>query len=80
MKSRLNITVENELAEQAKSYADAHGTSVSNLVEQYFRGLTRPLQKKNILDLLKELPKPSIVIEGTDKETYYHQQKKKYGF
>jgi hypothetical protein len=80
MKNRLNITIDDTLAEQVKRYAARHDTSVSQLVEQYFRSLTRPAHKKNILDLLKDWPKPAISTEGDGKETYYTQQKKKYGF
>jgi len=52
---------------------------VSQLVEQYFRNLTRPAHKKNILDMLKKLPKPAIRVAGDGKEAYYRQQKEKYG-
>ena len=80
MKSRLNITIEDALAEQAKRYADRHGTSVSQLVEHYFRSLTRPSHKKNVLDLIREMPDPATTVKGDGKESYYRQQKKKYGF
>lgn len=80
MKSRLNITVDGALAEQVKRYAARHDISVSQLVEQYFRNLTRPAHKKNILDLVRKLPKPAISVEGDGKEAYYRQQKEKYGF
>jgi hypothetical protein len=80
MKSRLNITVDEALAEQAKRYAARHDISVSQLVEQYFRNLTRPAHKKSILDLVRKLPKPAISVEGDGKEAYYRQQKEKYGF
>lgn len=80
MKNRLNITVDDGLMEQAKRYAAKHHTSLSQLVEQYFKSLTRPARKRNILDLLKELPKPRIKVEGDLKANYYQRQKKKYGF
>jgi len=80
MKNKLNITVDDTLIEQAKRYAARHQTSLSQLVEQYFKSLVRPARKKNILELLKELPKPKISIEGDLKKNYYDQQKKKYGF
>ncbi len=80
MKSRLNITVDDVLIERARRYAVRHQASLSQLVEQYFKSLTRPARKKNILDLMKELPKPKITVEGDLKAEYYRQQKKKYGF
>lgn len=80
MKNKLNITVDNTLIEQAKRYAAKHQTSLSQLVEQYFKSLARPARKKNVRDLLKELPKPNRKIKGYTKEAYYEERKHKYGF
>lgn len=80
MKDRLNITVDHVIAEHAKLYAEKHQTSVSKLVETYFRKLTEPRHKKNILELLQDLPKPNYQIRGDLKDNYYEQNKKKYGF
>jgi len=80
MKNRLNITVDDALMEQAKRYAAKHHTSVSQLVEQYFKSLSRPARKKNVRDLLKELPKPARKADGYTKEAYYEERKHKYGF
>lgn len=80
MKNRLNITIDDGLMEQAKRYAAKHKTSLSQLVEQYFKTLTRPVRKRNIIELIKELPKPKIIVEDNMKENYYRQQKRKYGF
>lgn len=38
-----------------KAYAASKGTSVSELVESYFRRVTKPVQRRNILDLVDEL-------------------------
>ena len=80
MKSRLNITIDDSLAEQAKNYAKKHGTSVSNLIEQYIRSVVTTSHKENILDILNELPESSNSIEGDWKEDYYSHKRKKYGF
>lgn len=81
MKDRLNITVDPVLLEQAKRYASKRNTSISQLVEMYFRSLTRPGRKKTVIDLLRELPKPKGKVPGGDlKKAYYGSQKKKYGF
>ena len=80
MKNRLNITVDEVLMEQAKRYAASRQTSVSQLVEQYFISLTAA-PKKNIRDLMKELPKPKGKgPEGDLRKLYYEGRKKKYGF
>ncbi len=80
MKNRLNITIDDSLMEQAKRYAVKHQTSLSQLVEQYFKNLTRPVRKENILDFLGKMPKRKITVEEDPKKAYYEQRKKKYGF
>lgn len=62
MKERLNLTIDGALLDSMKAYAASKGMSVSELVESYFRSVTRPVQRKNILDLVDELEKP----EGKD--------------
>jgi hypothetical protein len=51
------------------------------LIEGYLKGLTsRKPAKKNVLEMLDELPEPK---KGTQKaivETYYEERKGKYGF
>ena len=82
MKNRLNITVDNVLMEEAKLYAVKHKTSVSQLVEQYFKTLTRKRlsQKENFIDFMSRMSKPKIKVEGDYKKDYYESRKKKYGF
>lgn len=80
MKQRLNITVDEVLVNQAKRYAARHKTSLSQMVEQFFKTLTRPSEKKNILELLEELPKPKIKEIGQPRKDYYKERLKKYGF
>ncbi|HEX9512843.1 MAG TPA: DUF6364 family protein [Puia sp.] len=62
MKERLNLTIDGELLDAMKVYAASKQMSVSELVENYFRSVTRPVQRKNILDLVDELEKP--VLDG----------------
>jgi Family of unknown function (DUF6364) len=79
MKSRLNITIDEKLLTGAKRYADRHKTSISQLVEGYFKRITGP-GRKNIIDLVESLPKPHIDSGEDLKKKYYEDQKKKYGF
>ncbi len=58
MKGRLNLTIDGDLLEAMKVYASGKGMSVSELVENYFRNVTKPIQRKNILDLVDELIVP----------------------
>ncbi|HEV3221342.1 MAG TPA: DUF6364 family protein [Puia sp.] len=79
MKSRLNITIDEKLLTGAKRYAYRHKTSISQLVEEYFKRITGP-GRKNIIDLMESLPKPRIDSGEDLKKKYYEDQKKKYGF
>lgn len=58
MKERLNLTIDGELLDAMKAYAAGKGMSVSELVENYFRSVTKPVQRKNILDMVDELVGP----------------------
>jgi hypothetical protein len=80
MKSRLNITVEESLFVPAKRYAARNNTSLSQMVEFYFKMLGRPRRQKNVIDIIEKLPKPSFKTNTDLKEAYYTDQKKKHGF
>lgn len=80
MKARLNITVDERLLNNAKYYAAKNDTSLSQLIELYFESLTRPARKKNIIQLVDELPKPKIDLPKDLTKSYYEDQKGKYGF
>jgi hypothetical protein len=80
MKSRLNITVEESLIVQAKRYAARNNTSLSQMVEFYFKMLGRPRRQKNVIDIIEKLPKPSFKTNTDLTEAYYTDQKKKHGF
>lgn len=59
MKERLNLTIDGTLLEAMKAYAASKEMSVSELVECYFRSVTKPVQRNNILDLVDRL-EPSV--------------------
>jgi len=58
VKERLNLTIDGELLEAMKAYAASKEMSVSELVESYFRSVTKPMGGDNILDLVDRLPAP----------------------
>jgi len=58
MKERLNLTIDGALLEAMKVYAAGKGISVSELVESYFRQVTRPVSRHNILDMVDRLEGP----------------------
>ena len=80
MKSRLNLTIENSLLEDVKSYAVKQKRSVSDLVESYFKKVTRPSKRKNIIDLVEKLEKSTIDKNADLKDLYYKEKAKKNGF
>ena len=82
MKTRLNLTIDEDLLKKVKLYADRNNESISNLVEKYFETIVKKPKKKNILDLLKELPKPkhNYPPDYDFVKGYYEENAKKYGF
>lgn len=72
--------MDSALVEQAKRYAARNRSSLSQLIEVYFKSLTRPAHKKTAIDLLKELPKPKKLVIDNIKEDYFSRRKNKYGF
>jgi hypothetical protein len=81
MKNRVNITIDEKLVRDAKRYAARKNISLSQLVENYLKGLTtRRTAKKNVLELLSELPEPKRGTEKATVEAYYEERKGKYGF
>jgi len=63
-----------------KNYAASNNVSVSELVENFFKNITKPAKKKNIIDLVEKLDKPAISGDADLKELYYREQSRKYGF
>jgi hypothetical protein len=82
MKTRLNITVEQQLLEKVKAYALHQQVSLSSLIEAYFEKVIKTSAKrKNLLDMVDKLePDQKVVAESYNKDNFYENQKGKYGF
>jgi S-adenosylmethionine synthetase len=80
MKTRINLTIEENLVQQIKSYAAKRQTSVSDLVEEYFTRIVKPTKKKNFVEMVKSLPKHDIDKDLDLKKAFYEEQASKYGF
>ena len=80
MKSRLNLTIEDSLLKSIKLYAEKQHASVSELVENYFKAITKPETRVNIIDLVEQLEKPKIDQAAKLKDLYYEERAEKYGF
>ena len=68
MDSKLTLNVDREIAGKAKKYAKSKGRSLSNLVEDYLRFLTRQMETEtfNISPKVKSLLGSIKVPEGFD--------------
>jgi hypothetical protein len=80
MKSRLNLTIDEKILDKVKYYAERHETSVSEIVETYFKLITEEKKEENIITIVDQLTKPDLP-EGADlKKQYYQDQSQKHGF
>lgn len=77
MKSTIQITLDKNLLEKVKIYAASQNCSVSDLVENHLTSITKisntqkKHNRKNIIDLVEELPKPDFDIESNLKIEYF---------
>lgn len=80
MKARLNITIDESVLRNVKYLAQEQNTSVSEIVETYFKSIVKPKkQKKSLTDLIESLPKPNLAKNFNWKEEYVKAKTKKYG-
>ncbi|MES2111074.1 MAG: DUF6364 family protein [Bacteroidota bacterium] len=75
MKTRVNLTIEEDVLREAKIYAVHHETSLSELTEDYLKSIVKKKKGKSILDLIKELPKPNVPADADLKKLYYEDSK-----
>lgn len=79
MKSRLNITVDKDLIKRVKMYAGKKNISVSELVEGFFRELTRPGGQQSIIDIVESMEVPEISDDVDLVREYHKDMEKKHG-
>lgn len=81
MKARVNLTIEERLLSEIKSYAAEKQVSISELVEDYFKQLTKPAKRPTIFDMVKNLDIKEKFEDIPDlKKAYYEDNAAKYGF
>ena len=82
MKAKINLSIEEKLVYKIKAYAEEQHTSVSELVEEYFKKVVAPPKKSNLIELVKSLPKVELPYpDDVDlKKQYYEENASKYGF
>lgn len=80
MKARLNLTIDQTLLSRIKTYSENNKISISELVEQYFKSISKPVKQHSIIDMVEKL-KPAKFDVNTDlKKDFYEEQAGKYGF
>ncbi|HEY4208992.1 MAG TPA: DUF6364 family protein [Puia sp.] len=80
MKERLNLTIDADLVESMKAYAASKQMSVSELVESYFKAVTKTIERKNIVDLVDGLVGPAAEMrDGVWMDAGYEEAKKRHG-
>ncbi|MBS1529488.1 MAG: hypothetical protein JSU01_04200 [Bacteroidetes bacterium] len=75
MKARLNLTIEEGVLHDTKLYAEKKGISVSEMVENYLKMVTKPTKRRTIIDMVEELGPSNIDPKADLKELYYQDPK-----
>jgi hypothetical protein len=78
-KTKLTLTVDPEVVERAKRFADEHATSISSLVEEFLRRISTPATGRAgglppVVARLRGLGRPS-----GGREEYHRHLEEKYG-
>ncbi len=80
MKAKINLSIEDKLVYKIKAYAQEQHTSVSELVEEYFKRIVeKPAKKNSLIELIESLPKPVIAADVDLKKQYFEEKAAKYG-
>lgn len=79
MKTRLNLTIEENLLQRMKAYASRKHISLSELVEGYFERIVQPVRGKSIIDVVEKMKVPDIPADRNLVNEYYEDLEKKYG-
>ena len=80
MKARVNLTIEEDILAKAKKYAAEVGSSMSELVENYFKNISGKKGSESLIEYIDKLEVPKIDKDLDFKKQYYEERAKKYGF
>ena len=79
MKTRVNLTIENEVLIRAKKHAAQVKESLSELVEDYLKKLAKKNYSQSLIDYIDRLDVPKIDAEIDFKKAYYQTKSEQYG-
>lgn len=81
MKKRISFEIETELLLEIKAYAAEKKISISQLVEDHFKELTKSAKQPRFIEMVKNLVITEKFEDVVDfKKQYYEDNKAKYGF
>lgn len=80
MKARVNLTIEQDILSKAKKYASEIGVSVSELVENYLKNVSKKTDTESLINFIDRLEVPKIDENIDFKKQYYEDKAEKYGF
>lgn len=71
MKTRLSLTVDEELLKRVEAYSKDKEISISELVEDYFYSIVKPAIQENIIDMVEKLNPPKLNVHADLKKEFY---------
>nr|WP_068890470.1 DUF6364 family protein [Pedobacter panaciterrae] len=80
MKAKLNLTIDETLLSRIKTYSESNKVSISELVEQYFRSISKPKRHENIIDMVEKLKPAKLNVNADLKAGFQEEQAGKYDF
>lgn len=78
MKAKLNLTIDESLLYKVKRIAKERKSSVSQIVEEFFRNFVHTPTRESFVDLIDSLPEISYE-EGDLTKKYMEENAGKYG-
>ncbi len=79
MTTKLTLSISEEVVKNAKKAAKKKNTSVSKIVEDYLRKVSKSLSDKSITETIFENAPNVKTVRGTEKNILANKLKQKYG-
>lgn len=80
MKVQVNLTIDKEILIRTKNYASSLGISVSELIENYLKDITKAIDSESLFEHMDKLKIPKIDENIDFKKQYDEERAEKYGF
>jgi len=80
MKAQISLTIDEEILIKTKNYALSLGISVSELIENYLKNISKTKDSESLFDYMAKLGVPEINKNIDFRKQYYEERAEKYGF